>query len=70
MSDLRDEVYQLAVDEVINGDSPEHVAQEVAHALEDFIVVHVRRGDKSAWVQLLTKLTSELGSVIPRKESR
>lgn len=60
MSDLRDEVYQLAVDEVINGDSPEHVAQEVAHALEDFIGVHVCQEDKSAWVQSLARLASEL----------
>ena len=70
MSELRDEVYCLAVEEVINGDSPEHTAREIAYALEDFIRDNVRRGNKGTWVQLLTKLTSELGSVIPRKESR
>ena len=68
MSELRDEVYCLAIEEVINGDSPEHTAQEIAYALEDFIRNNVRRGDKSAWIQSLIKLASGLGSVIPRKE--
>ena len=68
MSELRDEVYCLAIEEVINGDSPEHTAQEIAYALEGFIRNNVRRGDKSAWIQSLIKLASELGSVIPRKE--
>jgi len=68
VSELRDEVYCLAVEEVINGDSPEHTAREIAYALEDFIRDNVRRGDKSAWIQSLIKLASGLGSVIPRKE--
>ena len=68
MSELRDEIYCLAIEEVMNGDSPEHTAREIVYALEDFIRNNVRRGDKSAWRQVLIKLASELGSVIPRKE--
>ncbi len=69
MSELRDEVYCLAVEEVVNGDSPEHTAQEIAYALADFIRNNVHQGKSAlSWVQSLTKLALELGSVIPRKE--
>ncbi|RLC94251.1 MAG: hypothetical protein DRI40_07630 [Chloroflexi bacterium] len=68
MGELRDEIYEMAIDEVINGDSPEHTAREIVYALEDFIRDNVRRGDKSVWIQSLIKLASELGSVIPRRE--
>jgi len=67
VSELRDEVYCLAIEEVVNGDSPEHVAQEIAYALADFIRNNVHQG-KGAWIQALTKLASELGSVILRRE--
>jgi len=60
MSDLRDEIYEMAIDEVINGDTPEHVARELSYALEDFIRDYVRRGDKTAWIQSLIRLASEL----------
>ena len=66
MSELRDEVYCLAIEEVINGDSPEHTAREIAYALEDFIRDNVQ--GKSAWTQALTKLALELGKCNTKEE--
>jgi len=67
MGKLRDEIYEMALDYLIDGDSPERVAREITYALADFIQDKVHLEKK--WIYSLIKLSSELGAkeVIGRK---
>ena len=58
MGKLRDEIYEMAIDYLIDGDTPERVAREITYALEDFIrdKVHIEK----KWIHSLIKLSSEL----------
>jgi len=58
MGKLRDEIYEMAIDYLIDGDTPEQVAREITYALVDFIQdkVHIEK----RWIHSLIKLSSEL----------